>query len=112
MKKLLIIAAVLAVCAGVWFICSREKAPAAAETQAAPAAEAERAAAFVSEFRAVLAANDHVEMKTLATIRNRGILRHSLNCCAAPNCRRSRNGSNSAPPAATAGRSVTRLTAA
>lgn len=63
MKKLLIIAAVLAVCAGVWFICSREKAPAAAETQAAPAAEAERAAAFVSEFRAVLAANDPCEIE-------------------------------------------------
>ena len=65
MKKLLIIAAVLAVCAGVWFICSWEKVPAAAETQAAPAAEAERAAAFVSEFRAVLAANDLVKLKTL-----------------------------------------------
>lgn len=65
MKKLLIIAAVLAVCAGVWFICSREKVPAAAETQAAPAAEAERAAAFVSEFRAVLAANDLVKLKAL-----------------------------------------------
>ena len=62
MKKLLIIAAVLAVCAGVWFICSREKVPAAAETQAA---EAERAAAFVSEFRAVLAANDLVKLKAL-----------------------------------------------
>ena len=46
MKKLLIIAAVLAVCAGVWFICSREKVPAAAETQAAPAAEAEGGAAI------------------------------------------------------------------
>mgnify|MGYP000677706144 FL=1 len=65
MKKLLIIAAVLAVCAGVWFICSREKVPAAAETQAAPAAEAARAAAFVSEFRAVLAANDLVKLKAL-----------------------------------------------
>ena len=54
MKKLLIIAAVLAVCAGVWFICSREKVPAAAETQAAPAAEAERAAA-----------NDLVKLKAL-----------------------------------------------
>jgi len=43
MKKLLIIAAVLAVCAGVWFICSREKVPAAAETQAAPAGEEGRA---------------------------------------------------------------------
>lgn len=64
-KKLLIAAVLLAVCAVVWFVCMREKSPAAAETQEASTAEAAAAAEFVVEFRAALTANDMGKLRKM-----------------------------------------------
>lgn len=57
MKRIWIVLVVLAIC-GVWFVCTRERVPAAAETREAPEAEAAAAAEFVRKFLVLLKADE------------------------------------------------------